>query len=79
MLPYVCFPFFRRVKFFSVCFRQFFFIWEANKWSPVTLGRWSSYTVTIVVKFAWANLGLVVLDEWLSYRGGRLNRFDFIC
>ena len=36
----------------------------------------SSYTVTIVWEFAWADPVLVVLHEWLSYRGGRLNRFD---
>ena len=41
------------------------------------LDRWSSYTVMVVWDFAWANSALVVLDEWLSYRGGRLNRFDF--
>ena len=29
-----------------------------------------------VWEFAWADSTLVVLDEWLSYRGGRLNRFD---
>ena len=40
------------------------------------LDRWSSYTVTIVWEFAWADSGLVVFDEWLSYRGGCLNRFD---
>ena len=42
----------------------------------VALDRWSSYTVTIVWEFAWADSALVVLDEWSSYRGGRLNRFD---
>ena len=36
----------------------------------------SSYTVTIVWEFAWVDSALVVLDEWLSYRGGYLNRFD---
>ena len=30
----------------------------------------------IVWKFAWVDTALVVLDEWLPYRGGRLNRFD---
>ena len=49
----------------------FFFIWETKK-----SGRWSSYTVTIVWEFAWADPVLVVLDECSSYRGGRLNRFD---
>ena len=31
LLPYVCFPFLRWVKFFSGCFRQVFFIWETKK------------------------------------------------
>ena len=34
------------------------------------------FTLTIVWKFAWVDLALVVLDKWLSYRGGHLNRFD---
>ena len=37
---------------------------------------WLCYTVTIVWEFAWADSTLAVLDKWLSYRGGRLNRFD---
>ena len=41
-----------------------------------TLNRWLSYTVTIVQEFAWADSVLVLLDEWLSCRGGRLNMFD---
>ena len=41
------------------------------------LNRWLSYTVSVVLEFAWAVSGLVVLDKWLSYRSGRLNRFDF--
>ena len=31
LLPYVCFPFLRRVKLCSGCFRQAFFIWETKK------------------------------------------------
>ena len=45
-------------------------------WSLIALGRWSSYAVKIVWKLAWADSTLVVLDEWLSYRGGRISRFD---
>ena len=59
--------------FFVVDFDRLFFIWETKKWSLVA---WSSYAVTIVREFAGADSALVVLDEWLSYRGGRLNRFD---
>ena len=40
------------------------------------VGWWSSHTVTIVCKFARADSALVVIGEWSSYRGGRLNRFD---
>ena len=29
-------------------------------------------------EFAWAVSALVALDEWSSYRGGRLNRLDCI-
>ena len=57
----------------------YFFIWETKKWSLVALDTWSSYTVMIVWEFAWADSASVVLDEWPSYRGGRLNRFDCIC
>ena len=39
------------------------------------LNRWLSYTLSVVLEFAWAVSGLVVLGKWLSYRGGRLNRF----
>ena len=41
-------------------------------WSLVALDRWSFYTVTI----AWDS-ALFVLDELSSYKGGRLNRFDY--
>ena len=34
-----------------------------KKWLLVTLGRWLSYTVTIVWELAWADSALVVLDE----------------
>ena len=49
-----------------------------RKWSLGTLDRWSFYAVTIIQEFAWADSALVGLDEWSSYRGGRLNRFDCI-
>ena len=62
MLPYVCFPFLRWVKFFIVCFRQVFFHLGDKK-----SGRWSSYTVTIVWEFAWVDSVLVVLGRWSHY------------
>ena len=31
LLPYICFPFLRCVKFCSGYFRQVFFIWETKK------------------------------------------------
>ena len=56
---------------------RFFFIWETKKWLLVVLDRWLSYTVTTAWKFPWADSALVILDDWLPYRGGRLNRFDY--
>ena len=69
---YVCFPFLHRVKFCSGCFRQVFF-------HLVTSDRCSSFTVTIAWEFALADPALVDLDDWSSYRGGCLNRFDCSC
>ena len=43
----------------------------------VALERCLSYTVTLVWELAWANSVLVILEEWLSYRGGCLRRFDY--
>ena len=40
------------------------------------LDRWSSYTVGTTWELAWTDSALVVLDQWSSYRGGRINRFD---
>ena len=54
----------------------YFSFGRPEKWSLVALYRWLSYTVTIVREFAWSDSELVVLDKWLSYSGGRLNRFD---
>ena len=79
MLPYLSFLFLFLVMFCIGCFRQVVFSFGSQKkWSLVTLGRWSSYTVTIVWEFAWADSASVVFDKWSSYRGGRLNRFDCI-
>ena len=67
------------VKFCGGCLRQVFFSFgRQEKWSLVALDRCSSDTVTIGWKFAWTDSALVVLDEWPSYRGGRLNTFDCI-
>ena len=79
LLPYAYYSFLQWVKFCSGCFRQVFFIWDIKK---VVAGHmfdwWSFYTVTILWEFAWADSAVVILDEWLSDRGGFLNRFDFI-
>ena len=78
----VFFPFLCWVKFCIGCFRQVFFFFSfqrQNKWPLVGLDRQSSYAVTIAWEFAKMDSALVVLDEWSSYRGGRLNRFDFNC
>ena len=59
------------------CFRQVFFhLGDKKKWSLVVLDRWSSYAVTIIWELAWADSALVALGKWLSYRDGRINRFD---
>ena len=77
IIPYVCFAFFCWIKFISGYFRwAFFHLGEKNKWSLLALDRWSSYAVTIVWEFAWADSALIILDEWSFYRGGHLNRFD---
>ena len=78
MLPCVCFQFLRWVKFCWLFQTGFFSFGRQKKWLLVALGRWSSYTVMVVWEFARVDSALVVLDEWSSYRGGRLNRFDCI-
>ena len=37
--------------------------------------QFSSYTITILWDFAWADSAMAILDKWSSYSGGRLNRF----
>ena len=44
----------------------------------VALGRWLFYAVRVTWELAWADSALVILDEWSSYRGGRLSRFDCV-
>ena len=68
--------FFAGESFLVVVLDKFFSFGRQKKWSLVALNRWLSYTVTIAREFAWVDSGSVVLDEWSSYRGGRLNRFD---
>ena len=62
--------------FLLVLFLGSFLFGTQRKWSLVMLDRWSSYAVTIVWEFAWADSALVVSDKWPSYRGSCLNRFD---
>ena len=65
------------VKSFSGCFRQGFSSFGREKeWLLAALDRWLPYTVTVVQEFAWADSALVILDEWSSYRGGHLSRFN---
>ena len=66
-----CFPFLCQLKFCSGYFKQFFFHLGDKK-----SGRWSS--VTIVQNLAWVDSALVVLDQWLSYRNGRVSKSDCI-
>ena len=49
---------------------------ETKKVVPGCMRQEASYTGTVVWEFAWADSALVVLDEWLFYRGGCLNSFD---
>ena len=63
-------------KVLVVVFDRFFSFGRQKKWLLVVLDTWTSYTVTTVWEFAWADLALAVLDEWSSYRRGHLNRFD---
>ena len=60
-----------------VVLNSFFFIWGGGA-KKVVVGhvRWSSCTVTIVWELAFADSTLIVLDKWLSYRGGHISRFD---
>ena len=55
--------FFAGQGFLVVDLDRLFSCWRQKKWSLITLDRWSSYTVTIVWEFAWADSVLVVLDE----------------
>ena len=73
-----CCPFFHWIKFCSGCYRQVFSFGGQKKWSLVALDSCLSNTVTVARELAWADSALVVLDEWSSYRGGRLRRFDCI-
>ena len=78
-MPYVCFLFLCWVRFCSGCFRQVFFSFgRQKKWSLVAFDRLLSSTVTLVWEFALADSALIVLDEWSSYIGGRLTRFDYL-
>ena len=70
------FPFLCWIKFCSGYFRHVFLILVQKKWLLVTFNRWSSYSVTDVWKLGSADPALVLLDEWLSYRGGCISRFD---
>ena len=70
------FCFFSGQSFLVVVLDRFFSVRRQKNWWLVALNRWSSYTVMIVWGFTGADLALVVLAERLSYRGGRLNRFD---
>ena len=67
LLPYVCFSYFRWVKFCSGCFRQFFFIRETK----VVAG--SIRQVAILYS---NNCMRICLAGINSHRGGHLNRFD---
>ena len=77
------FSFFRWVKFVVVVLGRFFLhLAEGREGGGgrglVALDRWSSYAIMIVWELAWVESTLVILDEYSSYRGCRLSRFDCI-
>ena len=62
MLPSVCFPFLCWVKFCGWLFwTDFFSFGRQKKWLLVALGRWPSYTVTIVWVFPISDLSYIVV------------------
>ena len=61
-------------KVFRGCFKQDFHL--GDKKVVAVHVRWVLYTVMFVWEFAVADSALVVLEEWSSYRGGHLNRFN---
>ena len=70
--PYLCW-----IKFCSGCLRQvFFFIWGPKRVVAGCVRQVVSYAVTIIWELARADSALVILGEWLSYKGGRITRFD---
>ena len=74
----LCFAFLCCVEFFSACFGQVLFhLGDKKKWLLVALDRWSAYTVANILELARVDSALVILGEWSSYRGGRLDRFDY--
>ena len=74
-----CFLFFSGYSLLVVVIDRFFLHLGNKKIGRmVTLDKWSSYTVIILWEFAWADRVLVVLGDWLSHRGGHLNRLDCI-
>ena len=71
-----CFSLLLWVKVFSDCSRQVLFSFGGQKKCLlVALDRRLPYTRTTVWELAKAELKLVVLEEWSSYKGDRLNRF----
>ena len=68
--------FFTEKSFLVVVLDRLFSFGRQKNRSLVALNRWSPYTVTIVREFAWVDSALIILDEPLPYRGGRLNVFD---
>ena len=72
MLPYVCFL--SWVKFYFI--QVFFSFGRLKERLLVKLYMWLPYTVRAVWEFDWADSALTVLDELLSYRGGRLKKYD---
>ena len=59
--------------FCSGCFRQFFFNWSTKK---VVAGRVKQVVVLYSNNCMGIGLGGLSTGHWLSYKGGRISRFD---
>ena len=74
-----CFSVLWWVKVCKGCFETGSFFHLGNKktggWSCLPVDR---LILTNVWKLTWVDSTLVVLDEWLSYKGGRFSWFDSI-
>ena len=71
------FQFLQWIKFCSGCFRQFFFsIWGTKKVITCPARQVVVLYSNDCMRISLCRLSIGHLRQWLSYRGGHLNRFD---